>query len=193
MISGSQSNGSGYFIEFKPGTNATSMRRAVSVYSKGSSGNITQHSNKGFEATFVHDKWYNLDVQFSNSGTNHYIWLWLDGRFLGKVTISSNQRPNSDCFGMFVRGSSCYEFDYLFAYDRFDTNIDTARWGENVSYYDRITNGFVSTQGQNEFTHDNHGPRQKHSSKKYRDRYDTKFFDEFSPVVHEMRYFDIRF
>lgn len=193
MISGNQTTGSGYFIEFKPGTNATSSKRTVTVYSKNTAGVVTQQAGKGFYAPFVQDKWYNLDVQFSNGGTNHYMWLWLDGRYLGKVTISTDQRTNSDCFGMFVRASSCYEFDYLYAFDRFDTNIDAARWGEDVSKYDRITNGYVSTQGVDEFTNDFREARHKGSSTLYQQRYNTRFFDEFGPVVHEMRKFEVKF
>lgn len=189
-------NGSGYYVDIKPEDTATDTDRSVNLYSMSSSGSYKK-IGKGWMAAIVKDTFYNLDIQVSYTGSSHRVWIWLDGKLVGSTTISgSDKRANTDEFGMFIRGSSCFEYEYLYGYENYGSqNEQEQYWGDDVSFYDRVINGYTVNQSLNEFTAGQRVAtrRVKKTTTQYIQTYNIKFFDEFVPVVHEMREFDVHF
>ena len=204
VINATGNNVGGYHIEMRPTAYTTKNEKEISVYVKNAAGTKIKINGKGWRANIVKNKWYSLDVQLSRGNSsldggygaaNHYLWVWLDGRLLGRTTISgSNRKLNSDKFGMYLSGSSAMDFEYLYAYERKEVT-DAQFWGDDVSFYDRVKNGYVANQSLDEFTEKTRRARRRIKKKNtyFTQRYDTKFFDEFGPVVHEMRKFDVNF
>lgn len=204
VINAAGTNNSGYHIEVRPTAYTTTGTKEIIVYMKTPTGTTVRLNGKGWRANIVKNVYYSLDVQFSRGDSSldggygnatHYIWVWLNGRLLGRASVTgSNRRLNSDNFGMFLRGSSAMDYEYLYAYERKEVTDDQF-WGDDVSFYDRVINGYVSNQSLDEFTSKTRRARRRTKTKStwFTQRYDTKFFDEFGPVVHEMRKFDVKF
>jgi len=202
LINATGPNLSGYYVEMKPSTNATAQWREVYVYVKDGNGALLQIGN--WSANIARDVWYSLDVQLSRGDSDqdggkgnsvHYIWVWLDGRLLGVCGVPTSwRRTNSDRFGMQLHASSAIDYDYLYAYERRDVGEEQF-YGDDVSFYDRVLGGYYANQSLDDFTEKYRRARRRVGDKNeyFTQRYDTKFYDEFSPVVHEIRKYEVKF
>jgi hypothetical protein len=201
VINATGTNMSGYYIEVQPSDRAGDWKE-VYVYVRDGSGAALRIGN--WTANIAKDVFYSLDVQLSRGDTNqdaglgnktHYIWVWLDGRLLGVAGVPAAwRRTNSDRFGMAVHGSSAIDYDYLYAFERREVGAEQF-YGDDVSFYDRVLNGYYANQSLDDFTEKYRRARRRVGNKNeyFTQRYDTKFYDEFTPVVHEMRKYQVKF
>ena len=107
------------------------------------------------------------------------------------VTVSgANKNAFNGKFGLYTRGSTQASFEYLYAISR-----NEAPQPDDVSFFDRVESGYMSNQLQREWIwriRDTQRRGRKPSTK-VKQRYGQMFLDEFGPIVHEVREFDVKF
>ena len=146
----------GYHIEIIPTEKTSKSIYEIAVNAKKSDGNFKRVNGKGWRFNIVEDTWYSIDVQLSRGegtglgNSTHTLWVWINGTLAGTAKITGSLRQNnSGRFGMYVRGETAMEYEYLYAYSRRDDG--TQFWGDDVSYYDRIYGGYTTNQYLNNF------------------------------------------
>lgn len=135
-----------------------------------------------------------LDVEFAQGGTgDHVIKVYANGRLLFQSVIdnaSTWKQPWSGKFGLFARGNSSVTFDYV--YGIYNNSVTVP---DLEPFFDRIENSWVSGQWQKDWVYQTREARRKVGRRwvKYQQKYNQRFFDEFGPMVHEIREFDVKF
>jgi len=135
-------------------------------------------------------KWFEVDVTYKNVGGNHAIRVWVNGKLVSDKTISTNKQTANGRFGMFIRGKTVADFEYLYAISK--AGADPA---DDFSYLDKVETSYLGKQWDREFVYrwktKTRRVKKKTQVSKY--RVDQMFFDEFGPYVHEIRNFDVKF
>lgn len=191
-------NDSGYFIEMIRSEilndQAGAGRKAhneINIFARYPDGTIGRPLGLGTPFVIAVDKWYDLDVdiEVTSSGT-HNIIVYLDGVQMVKGSLSSGRVLPSGRFGVFVRGASTAEFEYVFAH----AGGEAYRTDE-VSQFDKIRGGFVSGQWDREYVYGTKDANRKvgKNTITYKQKYNQYFFDEFGAIVHEIREMDVTF
>ncbi len=145
----------------------------------------------------VGDVWYDIDVQFSALRPSpagdfiHDITIYVNGVKTHFIEIPSGRISRSGKFGVWPRGNNSIDFEYLYAHDKsIDSGID------DLTTYDRIRGGYASTAWNRQFVFGENmnnyllygktnSPDSQPQGKYY--------FEEFGPVVHEVREVDVPF
>jgi hypothetical protein len=179
----------GYYVEFTPtamlSTKERQTRKEIGFYTITGLQPNTKIPSKGAEATIIEDRWFNVDIYFG--WDNQRVAIWVDGKKYIDITVPAGQQfsPNGK-FGMFIRGRSEAEFEYLYA---------LARQSEPVPLDDfsaiRQIDGWHD--GLNMYKEWKFKWKKKKKSNKPRHRRNFQFMDEFGPFVHEIREFDVKF
>lgn len=195
----------GYYLEFMTTKMADSTKRMtneINLWMGGAGSNpltraVTGAKAVGVAANIVYDKWYDLEVKhIHNFDGSANIMVYLDGMFMNAWNIPKVRRGwfEQGNFGVYARGSCVVDVDYL--YSLFDAGSLTP---DASSFFD-LTNGGLSSgfierewrwapymqtgvaalrEGGRRITH--FGNRAFY------------YYDEFGPVVHEVREFDVEF
>lgn len=200
MIHNQQGDGSnsnledGYYIELTPTAKLDAKKRArrneVTLWTR-SAGNW-HLQGKGAAFNIAEGVDYEVDIQFRNSGSNHVVYAWINGKeAYGIVIPPTYQSPFNGKFGMFTRGDTNVSYEYLYAKDK--TPIDDLE--DDFSFLDRISGGNVGGQLDREgvYRFRTEIRRVKRRFLKVEDKYLINFFDEFGPICHEIREFDVKF
>ena len=171
---------------------------------------------KGYQANILTDTWYDLDVTHKvQSNGDAQIVAFLNGVYAAEWVVPGALRPsvlpgaNGGDFGhtgLFTRGAAKCDFEYLYAMnhqgDERNPN-DLGTWvaePDESSFLDLTTGSFSSGFIQREFRYGyywslNRGPSHEggywFGPVLY--SWGSYFLDEFGPVVHELREFDINF
>jgi hypothetical protein len=162
------------------------------------SGNGQPNDRKGWPHAIVTGKWYAIDVKWVYTGaTSAYIMVFVDGVLAGDWFIGTQSNtaiappPNEGRFGMFVRGNTTADFEYLYASAGEPPNGDL----DSSSFLDLVSGGFTSGYIERDWRYDfreispffggNFFP-QMVSRAQY-------VFDEFGPVIHEVRELEVKF
>lgn len=146
----------------------------------------------GDQQAVVQNRWVEIDVYYS-PGTDDQIQIWFNGRLAFTATVpnaSGWKHSNVSRFGMYVRGHSQATFDYLYGISRPDI-----LYGDEEIFQDRIDGGYRGNQMDRDYVYETRTVRRKVKKKwtKVKQRYSQRFYDEFGPMVHEVREFDIKF
>jgi hypothetical protein len=163
-------------------------------------GNGVKYGNKGYKVGILYNNWYTVDVQWNRLVNGDVvIAAYLDGVIRGQWTIPVAQAPNSPDqmrFGHFVRGQCNVDYEYLYAVAQ-DTDAGDP---DQSTFLDLVSGGFTSgyIQRQWRFDYRNINPGYTHwwgatdwfPQMVNRSSY---AFDEFGPVVHEVREFTVNF
>lgn len=180
---------SGYYIEVQAtGKVDRAQREEVVVISR--PGN-TIIGGKGGAALITPGAWFDLDLSFSNLSGTHWLSVAINGRVVLQFAVPSDQKVNSNGkFGMFLRGDTDVEYEYLYAVAQPPgERIDGPRFWDKVAY------AFVGGEWDAEWVYQwrraNRRQRKK-SGKEFR-RWNKRFMDEFGPWVHEIRELDVKF
>jgi hypothetical protein len=94
-------------------------------------------------------------------------------------------------FGMFIRGHTKAEFEYLYAISRKEHPRP-----DQISYFDMIEGAYHSNQAHSEWvwrTRMDENERTRRPNDKVKERFSQFFYDEFGPICHEIREFDVKF
>lgn len=157
----------------------------------------------GARLAVVGGRYIDFDIWVKDTGTTHNIQIFANGRKLMDAQVEGSWRhSNVSRFGLFARGHSQVTFDYVYAIASPGVELI-----DSESYFDRINGGYYSTQAD-DWTFDTRGARRKVKKrrkrrrkgkkwkwvwKKYQQRYKQRVYDEFGPVAHEVREFDVKF
>lgn len=174
------------------GAGNTPLRRAVPTSDLGV---------LGASANIVYDRWYDLEIKYQHQfdGSSNII-IYLDGMYMKAYNLQPGQRWNEGgAFGAYARGACTIDVDYL--YGVWDdpsgpagtvtpdgsTWLDLAKGSYTSGYIEREWRfGAYKETGVAPLGEGGRRITQVGNRGFY-------YYDEFGPVVHEMRTFDIEF
>jgi hypothetical protein len=199
MTAGDYDNG--YYIEVTRTAAISSKDRKYThelrfyvKYNNGTIKTIGPNAGAGVPLNIVAGIWYDLDVHFEWQGTNRVVNIMLNGvsRLTAVVPVGLGTGESiGGRYGFFARGNTAAEFEYLYS-STYPINdaFDQEGW------FDRIQGGYQSSQYDREWTYGYRTNTKLKTSKpptKYVSRYGSRMMDEFGPVVHEIREYDVDF
>src|SRR5690606_12103425 len=195
--SGNSNNGeNGYYIELTPTARISAAMRQkrgeLAIYTR-SGGKEKMLSTVAVSIAGGVD--YDLDVAWINpSGeAEHVLQVRVNGKMYANVRVQGADRiAAGGRFGIFARGKTRARFEYVYAIRR-----PEAPRVDDFSFLDRVQRGYTGSQWDREWVYNwqeyrKQGTRRKKSRKAKR-RKNRQFFDEFGPIVHEIREFDVKF
>jgi hypothetical protein len=195
VINNSGNKEDGYFIEF-------TVSRRLGGEQRKNRGELLVYSRVNGKETIIGTKplaiaeniEYEVDVQYSlveGSGA-HRIQVWVNGKnvLTGLATGGQRATPTGK-FGLFARGKTIAEFEYLYAIKRPEEELP-----DDFSYLDKVDRGYTGNQWEKEWVFQWKTYRRRVKKKKWtkeKKRFNRRFFDDFGPYVHEIREFDVQF
>ena len=191
-------NEDGYYLEIssKPLTGKDTATQSEIMFYTRNGNKMKSLVGNGRRAAIANNLWYEVDISFRTVSGNHVIRVNINGKEAFSITVagSDRQTPNGR-FGMFARGKTTAEFEYLYATKREgDYNTDLP---EDFSFLDKIQRGYVGNQLDREVVW---GWVTNRRIKKKKRKKRTKpverrieVYDEFGPYVHEVREYDVKF
>lgn len=191
-------NEAGYFIDVMP-TRFTNKRRQtrheVRLFGRETDGTIRTYG-KGDAAQITQDLWIDIDVAFQRDvgpNNDHVISVDLNGVNIFNETISGADRIDwGGKFGVYGRGHVEASFEYLYAINR-----DEPARTDQSNFFNRIDGGYSSGQWDREWVFNLKPKRKDRITKKDNDkdkeRFAGRFMDDFGPIVHEVREYNVKF
>ena len=171
------------------GTKKTFGGDVVSV----KSGKTTVKKNIGEQFAVVQGNYINFDIYVygSNAGTQR-IQIWANGTLVLEANIAANDSFKHDLtgkFGMYVVGHSSATFEYIYGTSGASAVPDA------YAYYNNIAKVWESNQWLRDWVYETRTVRRKVRGKwkKVQQRYGQRYFEEFGPIVNEVREFDVKF
>lgn len=136
---------------------------------------------------------YELDIQYTNivNSPNHRLKAWVNGKLMLEVVVQSpNLVTPTGKFGVFARGQTKANYEYLYAVRRPDPDLP-----DDFSFYDRVRTGYTGNQWDREWVYKwrTITRRVKKRWVKRQVRWNAMFMDDFGPYVHEVREYDVKF
>jgi hypothetical protein len=191
--------GTGYFIEVVPTVvlegGQRTWRNEVLFYAMKTDGSKYVNggsSDQGAMIAVTQGVFVDIDVYYI-PGTTDRIQIWVNGKYQYEAQVSTasgfKQASNAK-FGVYVRGDSQATFDYVYAISSVG-NVPL----DDESYLDRIEGAWRGDQWMDDWVYEWRYVTRKVKGvwTKAKQRYQQRFFDEFGPVVHEIRKFDVKF
>jgi hypothetical protein len=196
----------GYYLELTRTDRLPSGRKyqnEVSFFVRRSNGKIERfgpNAGKGVAMAISKNVWYDIDIAirmengvYGDAGAyvGHIIQVSINGNSVMTFRVPREKKLSlTSRFGVFTKGFTHADFEYLYGNGTTeDLRLDTS------NMFDRIRGGIVATQADREWVY-----RTKWVSriikKRYRkviDKYAQRFFDDFGPISHEVREFDVSF
>lgn len=194
VINNSEATEDGYYFEFTPSSTLTAKDRAhreefIFFVREGGVSKVL-----GKQACAIGENIdYELDVSFRlTSGGDHSITAFLNGKNILDVVVTGADRiATAGRFGMFLRGRTRAEYEYLYAI----RHEEKPQLLEDFGFLDKVQRGYMGGQWDREWTYrvSDYKRLVLRKSVKATRRYNRQFFDEFGPIVHEVREFDVKF
>lgn len=189
-------NEDAYYIEITPSNMIDGADRAVRheliFYTRtgGINRKMGPNNGKGVPVAIAEGIEYELDITYMSITGGHRIQVWLNGRIMMTVDVLSNTNAFNGRFGIFTRGRTKAEFEYLYAIRRQESQP-----ADDFSFLDRVDRGYVGGQWDREWVYRwrTSTRRTRRGSTKVRSKFNQQFFDEFGPIVHEVREYDVKF
>lgn len=187
-------NRGGYYVELCPTSTLTTKerqaRKEVTFYTITGTQPNTRIPAKGSTAMIVEDRWHNLDIYYG--WDNQRVAIWVDGKKHIDINVPAGQQfaPNGK-FGLFIRGRTEAEFEYLYAIARQDEPVPE----DDFSSLWALDGWHTGLTLKREWVWKERR-RKRRIKKKLRNvkyRKNFQFMDEFGPYVHEVREFDVKF
>lgn len=162
--------------------------------SKTNTNGATTKVDVGARMAVVQDKFIDFDIWFEVLGNgDHRLQFWANGNYLFESIVPSGsgwQHTRSGLVGLYARGQSSLSFDYFYGINNLGVDPIDAE-----PYFDRIDGAYRGDQALGDWDYERRKVRRKIRKKwtKAMVKYNQRFMEEFGPVVHEMREFDIKF
>ena len=192
VIHNSGTNEDGYYIELTVSKNLNAVKRKdrneLIVYSR-----VNGNDKKiGDEALAIgEDIEYEVDVEYAPDGADHKIRVWVNGKQVFSKTVTGGEKNAANGkFGIFARGKTTAEFEYLYAVKKPGKVLP-----DDFSFMDKVKRGYVGDLWFKEWvfeTKDNKR-RVKKKTGDPKHRVNERYMDDFGPYVHEVREFDVKF
>jgi len=182
-----------YFLDRKEGANRK-FYNEIRFFTRDASGKIRKYGSengKGSAFLIASNVWYDLDIVMSyDTNGAHIIIIYIDGVECERITLTGNQRlAKTGRFGLYGRGTSISEYEYMYAYVDVGNPIPSLTYDES-SYFDKQRGGYVSGRFDYHYLYSERWWSRRISNKKnkkYLQNYRQWAFDEFGPIVHEIR------
>lgn len=182
----------GYFFQFMAKNKADKVKGAKVfqlIAREGGKEKVLSKSNH----VIIENVDYEVDIDIRFGGGNHQINVFLNGKRIASVNVTGADRvAQNGTFGMFVRGQTRMEFEYLYALRR----EEESPLIEDFGFMDKVQRGYIGGQWDREWVFrwkDGIRKRKNKKNKKIRRRKNRQFFDEFGPIIHEIREYDVKF
>lgn len=148
----------------------------------------------GAEVAVVQGEYIDIDIWFREAGTSHHVQVYVNGTMAIDAVISEAsgwKQPFVSRFGLFARGHTSATFEYIYGAPESDYFEDST---DEDTFYDRIRGGFVGNHWERDHVYETRTVRKKIRKKwtTVTQRYNQRFFDEFGPIVHEIREFKVK-
>lgn len=158
----------------------------------------------GSRLAVVADRYIDFDIWYNEGGPGapDAIQIFANGRLLMTAKPEGTWKHSSVSeFGLFAVGHSSVTVDYVYA-----INSPVVELLDSESYFDRINGGYYSTQAD-DWTYETRDARRKVRVRrkklrkgkkwkwvwrKYDQKYKQRVYDDFGPVAHEVRDFDVK-
>lgn len=193
------SGNTGYYVDVRRTSSITAAERAstpeVYFYIRTAPGAYqvvpSADGSIGAAAAISPGTWYDLDVTFTvETNGSHTVEVFLNGLQLFSVNITANQRPPSSVAAFFTRGFTYADFEYLYGYGGTSEDVRF----DDSTYYDYIEGGFGSARWDEVIAFSRViNPFTRKSAVIAYSTAQSKFFDDFGPIVHEIRQFNVKF
>lgn len=140
------------------------------------------------------DTWYDIEaVTIDNGNATMRVLVYIDGIKRYQTSIKTSEIADwFGHFGIFARDNCIVEFDYLYAVGLADA-IDP----DDASFYDNIKGGYVGTYYNQVIPYQNVNnaliSRGDRSIRPSGSSATQSWLDEFGPVVHEIRQYNVDF
>lgn len=134
------------------------------------------------EANIQKDVWYDLEVDTRWAGGTWHTVVYLNGQPMITSNIVSSYWDNDGRTGAFIRGNCRANFENLYAFEA-DANDPEVNTDDSGQILDLIYGGYRSNHVISQYKL---GPGGQVTNLK-------NYFDEFTPIIHEMREFDVKF
>lgn len=195
-------NDSGYFVEIIRTKSMTADSRSkwsneLCFYVRKSDGSIVRYGpngGKGLPLAINDQTWYDLDVRMQIDAGGKTFSIMVDGVTRMAVYVTNAQgtgEASSGRYGLFTRGFTAVDYEYFYS----STNAVEDTFDE-PGWFDRINGGYQSSQLDREWTYSLRTATSLANKKKpvkYIQKYNSRLIDDFGPVAHEVREFDIKF
>ncbi len=188
---------SGYYIEVTPtavlDASGGAFRQRINEVSMFVRKTDGEHVRlfKGATSRVVGGIWYDLDVTYKDLGTGgHLVTVYLNGIVMIRHVNKATKVFPSGRAGVYVRYSGVADFEYFYAHS--NTDVSPA---DESNVFDKISGGFVSGQWDREHVYGTRSVRRKigRNTQTYRQLYNQYIYDEFGPIVHEIREMEVPF
>lgn len=201
LVIAAGTNDSGFYVELVRTKAIDAVARAKWTnelcfyvrYSNGSIKRIGVNGGKGTPFAVGEGVWYDLDVKIEASGSNQVVTLMLNGVVKNVIVVPAGSLPDTPAsgrYGLFTRGWTSAEFEYYYASTySINDSFDQQGW------FDRVQGGYQSSQYDREWVYQWRTATRvvKKKTYKYNQRFAATMMDEFGPVVHEVREYDVKF
>lgn len=155
---------------------------------------LSTGSSRGSKWSISTNVWYDIDVRYYvDTDGAAMISAYVDGVLAGRWRVPAAQRPNNlGYFGHFVRGSSAMDVEYLYGLSRDATDT---RDPDLTNFVDLAKGGYSSGFIEKEVKYNFRTASVYYWPNFYVDRVNSSdfVFDEYGPVVHEIRDYDVQF
>jgi hypothetical protein len=193
----------GYYVELVRTKAITATDRAKYTnelvfyvkYNNGSIKRIGPNGGKGIPVNIAEGVWYDLDVHFEwNTSGDRVVSIMLNGVTRMTAVVPQGQGTGESIggrYGVFTRGFTFAEFEYLYA-----STYAVNETFDQEGWWDRVNGGYQSSQYDKEWTYGyrtNTKLKYGKPPQKVRSRYGSLLMDDFGPVVHEVREFDVTY
>lgn len=200
IVFNQRAGGEGYYIEMRPTNSIDNKDRGkqneITLYSIKNGKHIKVSKAVRDDDLIVADLWHDIDVYYR--WDNHTITFYLDGKRIFATEVPAGQRHDpGGKFGMFIRGKSNMEVEYMYAVAR-----EPREPVDDAGFYDRVRGGYVGDMWNREWVYNRkqkfrwikrRGQKTKKKVPFKEWRENLQFFDDFGPYVHEVREFEVEF
>lgn len=177
----------GYYIEVKPTKFVKrTVENEIMLWSRVNG--VMKKVGLGVAKAVVEGTMY--DLEFSRTTSNVINVYWNGVKVLTETVAPGLRQTANGRFALYLRGQSSLSFEYLYA-----LRSVSREPLDGSTYYDRIQGAYSSTQWDREWVYNLLSTTRRerkiyHSAQK---RWNIMFMDEFGPIAHEIRQFDVKF
>lgn len=187
-------NDSGVYIDLQQTEGMTTSSRKygdeIGVHTRYSNGTYKRYG-RGARATIPKGVDFDVDVKVSRVSSTRVIDVMLNGVKVLQTTIPDAEWPDSTGgrHGLYVRGPVSAHFEYFYSWRAtLNESFDDATW------WNRIKGGYQSNQYDGELSYNMSSITLREGTRALRiDKNTLRRMDDFGPIVHEVREFEIDF
>lgn len=203
VINNNGNTEAGYYIEFRPTKYMNAHQRKIAneiyFYTKTDDGKMHplggNKANTGIPILIQEGEYFEVDISFHGDQDtgNHFVNVWFNGRHMLEAEIDNGtgwRQPIGGKFGIFDRGFTSATFDYLYAIAR----EEQYQLPDDMSFLERVASGYFGDIFYREWVWRQRDANRRHTgNQQEQEKWSAIFMDEFGPLVHEVREFNVTF